>query len=119
MSEHESPQTEDAVPPPVLRVRIGIGLILLSGVFWFSLLAVPFVPITGTHKAALTAGLFIGVQIAWWTGAAIAGPMAVRRLLDAARRLLPRRNRDAAKTVESVEADEATSDTQPHGGELR
>lgn len=116
MTEPSSePQSDNAAPAPLLRVRIGIGLILLSGVFWFSLLAVPFVPITGTQKTALTAGLFIGVQVAWWTGAAIAGPTAVRRLLDATRRFLPWRRKAEPETqpVTAAEQDETEADSPP------
>ena len=60
--------------------RIGIALILLSGLLWFSLFAIPFLPLTVGQKAALGAAEFVGVQIAWWTGAALAGPQTVARL---------------------------------------
>lgn len=60
--------------------RIGIGLILLSGVLWFSLFAIPFLPLTVGQKAALAGADFVGVQIAWWSGAALAGPQTVSRL---------------------------------------
>jgi hypothetical protein len=63
-----------------VAARIGIGLILLSGVLWFSLFAIPFLPLTVGQKAALTGAVFIGVQIAWWSGAALAGPQTVSRL---------------------------------------
>ncbi len=60
--------------------RIGIALILLSGLLWFSLFAIPFLPLTVGQKAALAGADFVGVQIAWWTGAALAGPQTVARL---------------------------------------
>jgi len=60
--------------------RIGIVLILLSGVLWFSLFAIPFLPLTLGEKAALAAADFVGVQVAWWTGAALVGPHTVTRL---------------------------------------
>lgn len=63
-----------------LAARIGIVLILLSGVLWFSLFAIPFLPLTLGQKAALAAADFIGVQLAWWTGAALVGPHTVTRL---------------------------------------
>jgi len=59
--------------------RIGIGLILLSGMLWFSLFAIPFLPLTVGQKAALAGADFVGVQIAWWTGAALVGPQTVAR----------------------------------------
>lgn len=98
MTEPESPSPESteqnaptSIPRPALRVRIGITLILLSGVFWFSLLAVPFLPLNVTQKSAVGAGLFVSVQVAWWVGAAIAGPTAVTRLMSGMRRLWPGR----------------------------
>ena len=60
--------------------RIGIVLILLSGMLWFSLFAIPFLPLTVAQKAALAGADFVGVQIAWWTGAALVGPQTVARL---------------------------------------
>ncbi|NQV24286.1 MAG: transporter suffix domain-containing protein [Rhodopirellula sp.] len=60
--------------------RIGIVLILLSGLLWFSLFAIPFLPLTVVQKAALAGGVFAGVQVAWWSGAAMAGPQLVARL---------------------------------------
>ncbi len=63
-----------------LAARIGIALILLSGMLWFSLFAIPFLPLTLGQKAALAGADFVGVQIAWWTGAALVGPQTVARL---------------------------------------
>ena len=60
--------------------RIGIALILLSGMLWCSLFAIPFLPLTVGQKAALAGVGFIGVQIAWWTGATLAGPQTIARL---------------------------------------
>lgn len=59
---------------------IGIGLIVLSGLMWFFLFAIPFLPLTVTQRAVLAAGDFVGVQIAWWTGAVLAGPQTVRHI---------------------------------------
>ena len=67
-------------------VRLGIALILLSGIFWFSLFAVPFLPLTVGQKTALGGGLFVAVQIAWWSGAALAGPAVVGKLTARFRR---------------------------------
>ncbi len=57
--------------------RLGIILILLSGVFFFSMFAVPWVPVSSGQKVFLAGGLFVGVQIAWWSGAALSGPAVV------------------------------------------
>ena len=63
---------------PKLWVRnTGIGLILLSGLFFFTMLAVPLFPLT-TGAKTITAGvLFVAVQISWWVGAIMIGPAAV------------------------------------------
>jgi hypothetical protein len=63
-----------------IAARVGIGLILISGVLWFSLVAILFLPLTGGQKTALAGAVFVGVQIAWWSGAALAGPQTVSRL---------------------------------------
>ena len=60
--------------------RLGIVLILVSGVLWFSIFAVPFLSISTGAKAATAGALFAGVQVFWWTGAALAGPETVRRI---------------------------------------
>lgn len=66
--------------------RTGIALILLSGVLWFSLFAIPFLPFTTGNKALLAGAIFIGVQIAWWIGAALAGPRVVSKVTGWMRR---------------------------------
>jgi hypothetical protein len=66
--------------------KIGMGLILLSGVLWFSLFAIPFLPLSVGQKAALAGVDFVGVQIAWWTGATLAGPKTVAWLKSLCRR---------------------------------
>jgi hypothetical protein len=60
--------------------KLGIALILLSGVLWFSLFGIPFLPLTVGQRAGLAAADFVGVQLAWWSGAALAGPATVKRI---------------------------------------
>lgn len=67
-------------------IRLGLALILLSGVFWFSIFAVPFLPLTVARKTVLGGGLFVAVQIAWWSGAALAGPAVAGTITDRFRR---------------------------------
>ena len=55
-------------------------LILLSGVLWFSLFVVPFLPLTVGQKAGLAGAMFVGVQVAWWSGAALVGPRTIERM---------------------------------------
>jgi hypothetical protein len=66
--------------------RFGVALILLSGVLWFSLFAIPFLPLTVGQKAAIAGADFVAVQIAWWIGAALAGPKLVAKLTSRFRR---------------------------------
>ena len=61
-------------------VRLGAILIALSGVLWFSLFAIPFLPLTLGQKTALGGAVFLGVQVAWWSGVTLTGPAAVRNL---------------------------------------
>ena len=56
---------------------MGIAMILVSGVLWFSLFAIPFLSLTLGQKAALMGAAFAGVQIFWWGGAALVGPQTV------------------------------------------
>ncbi|MDF1862164.1 MAG: hypothetical protein P1U87_18250 [Verrucomicrobiales bacterium] len=74
-----SPRKEPPSPQPRL-FRLGVFLILLSGVFFFLMLSIPFFRIGDGQKAWWGGGLFIGMQVAWWTGAACIGPAAVKKL---------------------------------------
>lgn len=60
--------------------RIGVILILLSGVCFFTMLSVPFFPIRDGQKAILGGGLFVGMQVTWWAGAACVGPATVKKM---------------------------------------
>jgi hypothetical protein len=82
MTQSDSDDTElaSARPRRPTLIRLGIVLILISGVLWFSLFAIPFLPLTVGQKAGLGAAVFAGVQIAWWSGAALAGPTVVQKL---------------------------------------
>lgn len=64
-------------------VKIALALVLLSGVFWFSMLAVPFVPmpLTAGQKGALAFALFIAAEISFWAGALLVGKEVVFRYL--------------------------------------
>ncbi len=93
------PNLEAAQPDPTdsnpvsshatIRVRLGIALLILSCVLWFALLAIPFLPLSVAQKSAVGASVFVAVQVAWWGGAAIAGPPFVGRMMTAFRRRLP------------------------------
>ncbi|MFK7766249.1 MAG: hypothetical protein AB8B55_03320 [Mariniblastus sp.] len=55
----------------------GVFLMLLSGVFFFTMLSVPWFPISRSLQLILGTGLFICVQVAWWAGVALAGSGAL------------------------------------------
>ena len=69
--------------------KLGIGLMLMSGVFFFAMLSVPWWPIGAGAKAIAGGGLFVSVQASWWIGAAMAGPAAVKALVAFFRRRKP------------------------------
>jgi hypothetical protein len=79
-SSPEDESTTDEEPRKPRHVYFGVTLIVASGILWFSLFAIPFLRLTLSQKAALGSGIFVGVQISWWTGAALAGPTVVRNL---------------------------------------
>lgn len=80
IAPENQPVSTESKPNGCLRVRAGIVLIVLSGVFWFSIFAVPFTSFSTTHKALLAGTLFAAVQMAWWTGAAMVGPAAINSI---------------------------------------
>ncbi len=69
--------------------RIGIALILFSCVLWFSLFAIPFLPLTVGQRTVSAAAVFVAVQITWWSGAAFVGPKTVARLWPWRRKAKP------------------------------
>ena len=72
--------TEPAAKSSNRWARLGIILILLSGVLWAPLPVIPFLSLGTGQKVVLASVLFTGVQIAWWVGAGLAGPKAVRAI---------------------------------------
>lgn len=72
--------TEVDSPKRSTQARIGVVMMVLSCILWFGLFAVPFLPLTVAQRAAVAGVNLVVVQIAWWGGAALAGPEAVRRL---------------------------------------
>lgn len=86
MTNPDSRQDTQGDRPPGRRAkgsmiaRIGMLLMLLSMILWFSLFAILYLPLTIGQKAALAGADFVAVQIAWWTGAALVGPQTVARI---------------------------------------
>ena len=71
--------TDERVKSAGMR-NLDIGLILLSGVCFFVMLSIPWMPLSVTQKAMLGGGLFVTVQVSWWVGAAILGPAAIKKI---------------------------------------
>ena len=80
MKETTPPDPKEEKQTKPWLFRLGVILILLSGVCFFTMLSVPFFPISDGKKAMLGGGLFIGMQATWWTGATCVGPAAVKKM---------------------------------------
>ncbi len=63
-----------------IRTQFGVGLMVGSGVLWFSLFAIPFLPLTVWQKTALGGAVFAAVQVTWWSGIALAGPRVFEKV---------------------------------------
>ena len=73
------PAAEDEAGKP-RSGRLGVTLIVVSGVLWLALFAIPFLQLTLGQKTTLGAGVFLVVQITWWTGVTLVGPTAMQNL---------------------------------------
>ncbi len=58
----------------------GVILLGLSLALWVPLPAVPFLPMGSAGKVALAGTLVVAAEVAFWLGAALAGPEAARRM---------------------------------------
>jgi len=47
--------------------------------FWLGLLGVPFLPLTVASRGLVATGLVVLAEVAFWGGAFLAGPEAVKR----------------------------------------
>ena len=63
-----------------LVARVGVTLMVSSLPLWLVLPVLPFLPISGATKATIAAMTVVIAELAFWGGAALAGPTAVRRL---------------------------------------
>jgi hypothetical protein len=64
---------------PNVQTRAGVALLIGSLLLWVPLPIVPFLPASAATKGAIGGGLVVAAEIAFWAGAALAGPDAVRR----------------------------------------
>ena len=64
---------------PTIWTKSGVALLGLSLLLWLPVPVVPFLPLDGAEKAASVGGLIVAAEVAFWLGAALAGPEATRR----------------------------------------
>ncbi len=62
------------------RLTVGIGLIVVHGLFWLAVPVVPFLGISGAAKAVLIPTLIVSAEVLWWVAIAVLGAEAVRAL---------------------------------------
>ena len=79
-SDQNDFRDSDAFRRRRVHTRFGGILILISGVLWFSLFAIPFLPLPGSRKVMLAGAVFVGVQLTWRSGAALVGPRVIQKL---------------------------------------
>ena len=60
--------------------RVGVILMASSLPLWPALLGVPFLPLSLAARGAVATGIVIVAEVAFWGGAALAGPEAARRM---------------------------------------
>ncbi len=67
---------------------LGIALMLISGVCFAGLFAVPFLSVSVGIRVLVGGAIYAAMQVTWWAGAAIAGSTVLSKW-----RKRPRRNR--------------------------
>jgi len=104
----------------VISLRtLGFGLMGLSTLLYFGLLAVPFIPLTAEERVAAAAALVIGGEVSFWAGGLLLGREIVtqyRQILDPRNwhefmRIL-RKNIDAAAQEKAATTAARTSTTK-------
>ncbi len=63
-----------------LVARVGVTLMVASLPLWLVLPVLPFLSISGRAQATVAGMTVVLAEVAFWGGAALAGPSAVRRL---------------------------------------
>ena len=80
---------EAAHDHPSRSAAVGMFLIGLSLFLWIGVPIVPFLPVTTGVKVTAAGSLVIIAEVAFWVGAALAGPAAARRMKSWWRTRLP------------------------------
>ncbi len=81
-------------------VFAGVVLMSLSLLLWVCLLGVPFLPLSVAARGTVATLLVVVAEVAFWVGAAIAGPAATRRMRSWWRRSDADDGRSAAEDAE-------------------
>ncbi|MFC2151018.1 transporter suffix domain-containing protein [Bacteroidota bacterium] len=55
------------------KIKLGIGLILLSGVFFGLMLIFPFMNFEGKTKIFLSSAALVAMEVSFWTGGLLVG----------------------------------------------
>lgn len=79
-TEGADTKTEDAPAGRSRAATVGVVLMGLSLALWVALPFVPFLPLTAAAKVTGAGALVIVAEVAFWGGAALAGPTAARRM---------------------------------------
>lgn len=75
--------------------RVGVALLTMSLVLWLPLPVLPFLSWETATKAAVGGGLVVSAEVAFWLGAALAGPEAARRTRGWVRRVFGQRKSES------------------------
>ena len=74
------PPSTGPTPPRSRWAFAGVILMSLSLLLWVSLLGVPFLPVSMAGRGAVATAVIVVAEVAFWVGAAMAGPEAARRM---------------------------------------
>ena len=73
-------RNKEAAPRTRRWARVGVVLMASSLPLWPALLAVPFLPLSLAAQGGVATGIVVVAEVAFWGGAALAGPEAARRM---------------------------------------
>ena len=74
------PPSTGPTPPRSRWAFAGVILMSLSLLLWVCLLGVPFLPVSMAGRGAVATAVIVVAEVAFWVGAAVAGPEATRRM---------------------------------------
>ena len=80
LAETLDPASQTGRRRPTRWARVGVILMGGSLPLWPALLAVPFLPLSLAAQGAVATGMVVVAEVAFWGGAAMAGPEAARRM---------------------------------------